>query len=236
MSTFTLNKSPTKYDSPENHQQISHKPVQRSLNIDPTRHANQQHSSKPSAMAKAFETTELLEMILVQAHPRLLHIVLQQVSKNFQQTILASINLQRNLHYLPDWKRTKMYPAPLPPSIVTFRAHKDGRVFDYDTAPTIEPNTSHMINVHFNKDAVSSACSPYVTANSSLRTMLICQPPVVVVKIFCQSIIDSAPRFVGSRIENANGVTCGQLFDLVERLSPIGRIAWLEWSFSDRTS
>jgi len=236
MSASILNESPTRYDSTENHQQVSHELDQRSLNTDSASHVNQQHSSKPSAMAKVFETRELLETILVQAHPRLLHIVLQQVCKNFQQTILGSINLQRNSHYLPDWKRTKMYPVPLPPSMVTWRARKDGRLFDYDTAPTIEPNTSHMISVCFNRDAVSSACSPYVTANSPLRTMLICQPPVVAVKIFCQSIIDSVPRFVGSRIDNANGVTCGQLFDLVERLSPIGRIAWLEWSFSDRTS
>jgi len=236
MSTSILNESPTKYYPIENHQQASHRLVQRSLDINAASRVNRQHSSKLSAMAKVFETQELLEMILAQAHPRLLHIVLQQVTKNFQQTILTSIKLQRNSHYLPDWMRTKMYPAPLPPSMVTFKSRKDGRLFDYDTAPTIEPNTSHMISVCFNKDAVSSACSPYVTANSPLRTMLICQPPVVAVKIFCQSMIDYAPRFVGSRIENANGVTCGQLFDLVERLSPIGRIAWLEWSFSDRTS
>lgn len=88
--------------------------------------------------------------------------------------------------------------------------------------------------MRFAIDATSWACNPIRSTNAAFRNMLICQPPVVAVEIFCWSSINYQPKLEGNRVENEGGVTCGQLFDLVRKACPIGGNAKLVWFFSGR--
>jgi hypothetical protein len=198
---------------------------------------DQKPPKTPSAASKVFNITELAEMILLKTDIKTLHTTAPQVSKDLQQTILGSLKLQRDLHKSPDWSQTKMSPAPLPTNFLTYQAQgsrADG-TFDYDNAPAIEPDYRHDSCVRFGRDAVAWACNPDRNANAAFRDMLICQPPAVAVEILCWSTqtADYKPKLEQHRVENEDGVTCGQVFDLAERSSPTGGNARLTWFFSD---
>jgi hypothetical protein len=192
-----------------------------------------------SAASKVFNITELAEMILLKTDIKTLHTTAPQIFKDLQLTILGSIKLQRDLHKSPDWSQTKMSPAPLPTNFLTYKAQgsrADG-TFDYDNAPAIEPDYKHHSCVRFGRDAVAWACNPDRNANAAFRDMLVCQPPAVAVEILCWSTLtaDYKPKLEQHRVENEDGVTCGQVFDLAELSSPTGGNARLTWFFSDES-
>jgi hypothetical protein len=233
-----VDESQTQIDTTEQHDAPSQAFVLSTLEAALPVNEEQKPHKTPSAASKVFNITELAEMILLKADMTALHTTVPQVSKDLQQTILGSIKLQRDLHKSPDWSQTKMTPAPLPTKFVTDQAWGShaGGTFDYNNAPTIEPNYKHHSCVRFDKDAIAWACNPDRKANAAFRSMLVCQPPAVAVEILCWSTQtdDYKPKLEQHRIENEDGVTCGQLFDLAELSSPTGGNARLSWFFSDR--
>ena len=192
--------------------------------LDSAKHRDQHHQDGSKAATKVFGIPELLEQILLEVDDQhALRTTLTQVSKTFQQTILGSIKLQRTLHAAPDWTRPKLCPAPIPSRILAFPAHKD-KTFDHATAPTIKAhNRLHNFNLSFDRDALAWASDPASTTNGPFRNMLISQPPPVFFEIYCWSnTADYRASNVQTRIMNADGITCGQMFDLVRAADPIG--------------
>jgi hypothetical protein len=230
-----VDESQTQIDTTEQHNAPSQAFVLSTLEAALPANEDPKPLKTPSAASKVFNITELAEMILLKTDLTTLHTTAPQVSKDLQQTILGSVKLQRHLHKSPDWSQTKMSPAPLPQKFVTYTlwgSCKDGS-FDSENAPTIEPNSQHILNLRFDTSAIAWACKPDRKANGVLRDMLICQPPVVAVEIYCWSAPAHKIQVEQHRIENENGVTCGQLFDLVQASEPIGGNVRLTWSFSD---
>jgi hypothetical protein len=215
-----MDESRTQPDRARKYQQISHDLSQNSLDVDPVDRDDQQPSNDSSAAAKVLGTTELLELIFLEPDQRSLRTTLPRVCKAFQQTILGSTKLQRSLHNKPNWKQTKFSPAPIPPSAMAFTTHRNG-LFDHDTAPAIHPSSRHRFNMRFNPEAVAWAANPYSTTNAAFRNMLVCQPPVVAVEIFCFASVCGWPKLEHNRVENGEGVTCGELFDLVRVSAPV---------------
>lgn len=236
MSTSTNNESQTQHIAAEQHLAPSQALVQRPTIVDLPVHQDGHLHKNSNAAATVFGITELSERILFYADIHALRSTLPQVSKDIYQTIIGSVKLQRDLHNAPDWSQTKMLPAPIPERMITYKDHKDGK-FDHDNAPpVIEAGSEHILNVRFDRDAIAWACSSDRSVNGRFRNMLICQPPVAAVEIFCWSTVDYKPKLEQRRIENKNGVTCGEMFDLVRASSPIGGNSRLTWFFSDRES
>jgi hypothetical protein len=190
MSTSTTKESQTQQHATDKSQDL----VSRPMNVELVSQGDEPQLNK-SATAKVFGITELLEMILIETDQHSLHTALPRVSKDFALPILGSTKLQRSLHKVPDWKHTKMCPAPLPPSVTAFTAHKNG-LYDHNTSPVIEPGARHRINVRFNEGFITWACDPYSTTNAAFRGMLICQPPVVAVEVSCFSAVNYLPKLV----------------------------------------
>jgi len=175
--------------------------------------------------SQVFNVVELAEMILLQADNHQLLFTLPQVSKHFRDIIAGSVRLQRYLHNPnhPRWADTTMCPAPISTTFLRWTAHicEDGS-FPYDNPPQIPTNGSkYEHSVHFEAKGLDWACDSTSTTNHPFRGMLICQPPPVAIDTICFSIVDWRPRSMIARIENANGITCGELFDHVKSQKPL---------------
>jgi hypothetical protein len=51
--------------------------------------------------------------------------------------------------------------------------------------------------------------------------MLVCQPPTIAIDTMCFSQTNYRPCPRMGRIENPNGITCGELFDYVKAQAPV---------------
>lgn len=186
----------------------------------------------PNKAAQVFATTELMEMILLNAHHRPLRSTLQQVSHRLRDTIRGSPRLQRNLHYTPDWKRTTICPAPIRASMLNYieSVQDTAGNFLYDCEPEV---TDRNFILRFARDAIAWACNKDRSANSTFRSMLVCQPPPVAVEIFCWTEGEDPSKLknVKRRIENVNGIRVGELFDLVQASAPIGGNTRMRYTF-----
>lgn len=221
MAASTEAQSKTMSDADERLVQILTRHIQ---HLDSVNHSGQHHQDSPNAAARVFGIPELLEQILLEANdPHALRTTLPLVSKTFQQTILGSIKLQRTRHGAPDWTHPTLLPAPIPTRMLAFPAHKD-YTFGYANAPTINAhNRLHILNLRFDRDALAWASDRASTTNGPFRAMFVSQPPPVFLEIFCWSnTADYKARVVETRVMNAGGVTCGQMFDLVRAAEPIG--------------
>jgi hypothetical protein len=169
--------------------------------------------------SQVFNTTELAEMILLHADPRELRTTLPRVSKQLRDVITGSVQLQRRLHNPkhPLWSHPTISPAPISTDMLSWTSscHEDGR-FPYENPPQV--SGVYQSDAHFEPKGLDWACDTTSTTNTSFREMLICQPPVVAIETFCCSQADCRPKF--GRIENPNGITCGELFDHVKAQAP----------------
>lgn len=197
------------------------------------------HQDGYNAAAKVFGITELLEQILLQADDHALRTTLPKVSRGFQQTILGSIKLQRRLHSAPDWTQPRLLPAPIPASMLSLKARKDSTSDEAQTTPIDHCSEvpQQVFDARFDRDALAWVCNLSSSTNGAFRNMLICQPPVTAVEIYCWSnTVDYRAKLVEKHIESESGVTCGQVWDLIKVSEPIGGIAKLTWLFERRST
>lgn len=204
-------------------QTITHK--QRTNEPDFTSDGAHTKDTAPNKAAQVFATTELMEMILLNANHRPLRSNLQQVSKRFRDTIHGSPKIQRCLYYTPEWNRATFCPAPIPTNMLNYIEYVQDAAgnFLYNCAP--EVTDSKVFILRSDRDAIAWACDEDRTANSTFRNMLVCQPPPVAVEVFCWTTGEKTlkPKNVQRRIASADGIRIGELFDLVKDIAPIGQ-------------
>lgn len=185
--------------------------------------------------SQVFNITELAEMILLHADPHELQITLPRVLKQFRNVIIASVKLQRRLHNAdhPDWARETMCLVPLSTSTIMWSPYLRGEnpKFPYENPPVIpHDGSTYQRNVHFDSGRLNWVCDTTSTDNRLFRSMLICQPPAIAIDSICFSNKSKRTKF--GRIENSNGITCGELFDHVKHeAAPVWGQIHLGFSF-----
>jgi hypothetical protein len=182
--------------------------------------------------SQVFDIIELAEMILLHADPHQLQSSLPRVSKQIRDVITGSVKLQRRLHNPkhPLWTHPTIYLAPISATILswTTSCHEDGR-FQHEDPPKVP--CAYQRNMHFEAKGLEWACDTTSTTNHSFREILVCQPPTVAIDTMCFSQTDYRPFPRFGRIENPNGVTCGELVDHVKWLAPVAGQISLSFCF-----
>jgi hypothetical protein len=185
--------------------------------------------------SQVFNITELAEMILLHADPHQLQASLPRVSKQIRDVITGSVKLQRYLHspYHPLWNHPTVCPVSLSTAMLSWSTslHEDSN-FPHDDPPQVPSDGSaYQRNVHFEAKGLDWACDTTSTTSHSFRSMLICQPPTIAIDTTCFSQVNYRPRPKMARIENPNGITCGELFDHVKSQAPVAGQISLSFTF-----
>jgi hypothetical protein len=177
--------------------------------------------------SQVFNITELAEAILLHADNLQLQTTLLRVSKQIRDVITGSVKLQRRLHNPkhPRWDHPTISPAPISTTMLsrTTSCFEDGR-FPHEDQPEVPPQwltNSYQRHVHFEAKGLDWACDTTSTDSQPFRSMLFCQPPIIAVNTMCFSQTNYRPCPKMGRIENPNGITCGELFDHVKAQAPV---------------
>lgn len=174
--------------------------------------------------AQVFNITELAEAILLHADDHQLQTTLPRVSKQIRNVITGSVKLQRRLHNPkhPLWDHPTVSPAPISTTTLswTTSCHEDGR-FPHEDPPQVPSSCAYQRHMHFEAKGLDWACDTTSTDNHPFRSMLVCQPPTIAIDTMCFSQTNYRPCPRMGRIENPNGITCGELFDYVKTQAPV---------------
>jgi hypothetical protein len=174
--------------------------------------------------SQVFNITELAESILIHADDLQLQTTLPRVSKQIRNVIAGSVKLQRRIHNPkhPLWDHPTISPAPISTAILSWTTsyHEDGR-FPHEDPPQVPSNCTYQRHVHFEAKGLDWACDKTSTDSQPFRSMLVCQPPIIAVDTMCFSQTNYRPCPKMGRIENPNGITCGELFDHVKAQAPV---------------